>query len=552
MPEINVKHELSIHDALKSDRAYWDTWWQQINEFCLPRRAYITENESTPDGDQFDRVYDTTAMAAVAGLSQMMTSRLTPYSQQWQQWGVAPELEDDEEAVSWMQKMSEICMKYKAQSAFYREIHNVNEDKAGPGTGCLYLGHGSRSKFFDYKYIDLGTYSFTENAEGVADSMWREFKVTGIQAKEMFPEGQFVKTLASAANASQPSDFTKKFTILQVVRPRKDRNENMIDRANMPYEELYICVEDENLIQEGGYETFPFMVTRFQKWGNQHVWGVSPCRKAMPAIHQANFLQEMADELVELQVRPRFKQLASMVGQVDLRAGGRTLGESVQQLDALQEWATQGRPDVAMARIEQKQKDINNLFYAGLWNTDTSQMTRNVTAKEIEHLERRDQLLFSPVLSGFMVDSQPLAKREYQMLMEAGKHPEIPASIKEYMGDTGELPDPVFTTKTELSMAIDRQHAAGTDRMIERLMVISQLDPTLVDEFDLAAAMRATGRSEGMSEDAIRPKDEVIEIKSARAEAQAEAAQLEKMGQVAEAAGKAPEGMVDMAMGGGV
>jgi hypothetical protein len=271
----------------------------------------------------------------------------------------------------------------------------------------------------------------------------------------------------------------------------------------------------------------------------------------MPAIHQANFLQEMADELVELQVRPRFKQLASMIGQVDLRAGGRTLGENAQQLDALQEWATQGRPDVAMARIEQKQQDIRNLFFPSLWK-DTADITRNVTKAEVESLERRDQLLFSPTLTSFMVDSQPLARREYQMLMEAGKHPEIPAKIKEYMLDTKEMPQPFMTTKTELTAAIDRQQASGTDRMLERLIAVHPFSPESWDEFDIPQAMREMGRTEGVNERVIRPKEEVIEIQEARAEAQAQQAQLDQASQMAEAAGKAPESVVDMAMGGGV
>ena len=87
---IDPNKELDIYDSHKADLAWWATWWQQINEFCLPRRAYITEQETTPDGQQWDNVYDSTAMAAVAGLANMMTSRLTPYGSMWQQWQLQP------------------------------------------------------------------------------------------------------------------------------------------------------------------------------------------------------------------------------------------------------------------------------------------------------------------------------------------------------------------------------------------------------------------------------------------------------------------------------
>jgi hypothetical protein len=268
----------------------------------------------------------------------------------------------------------------------------------------------------------------------------------------------------------------------------------------------------------------------------------------MPAIHQANFLQEMADELVELQVRPRFKQLASMIGQVDLRAGGRTLGENAAQLDALQEWGTMGRPDIGQARLEAKQQDIRSLFFHSLWQP-LGETTRDVTATEIDERRRQDELLFSPTLNSYMVDSQPLAKREYQMLMAAGKHPEIPGIIMEYMGDTGQIPDPIMSTKTELTMAIDRQQAGGMDRMFERLLAMYQVDPSVIDEFDLNQAMREIARSEGVSEKVIRSKEDVIKIQEAKSQAAQEQQQLDQVSQVAEAAGKAPPEMVEAATG---
>ncbi|QAA42182.1 hypothetical protein C1I94_11740 [Akkermansia muciniphila] len=69
---------------------------------------------------------------------------------------------------------------------------------------------------------------------------------------------------------------------------------------------------------------FPYLVTRFLKWGSGP-YGLAPGRLVFPAIQQVQFLNRILDTLGEVAAFPRILELANQIGEVDLRAGGRTV-----------------------------------------------------------------------------------------------------------------------------------------------------------------------------------------------------------------------------------
>ena len=92
----------------------------------------------------------------------------------------------------------------------------------------------------------------------------------------------------------------------------------------MPFESVYLSLDDQVIVEEGGYMEFPYLVTRFLKWGSGP-YGLAPGRLVFPAIQQVQFLNRILDTLGEVAAFPRILELANQIGEVDLRAGGRTV-----------------------------------------------------------------------------------------------------------------------------------------------------------------------------------------------------------------------------------
>lgn len=542
---IEAKEELRFHEQQVAAREEWDTWHQRIMELVLPRRAYISQYDNGPGNQFFDGVYDTTAAEGVASLANMMTAQLTPPGTSWMTWRPPAPFKDDEEIADWYALASERVAELVARSNFQGVQHEVNLDVTGPGTGAIFCERGKRS-FFSFRHIELGSFWFIEDGDGQANVFGFEVQMTAAQAMQEYPNGEFGAKFSQAL-ADPQRKHSDKFRIITIIRPREDRNPNAIDAKNKPYASIVLCKEDECVVQEGGYDEFPVAVRRFQKWGGGHQWGVSPTRKAMPAIHQVNFLESMMDELAEVQVNPRILSLAGQVGEIDFRAAGRTLVTArALQLQAPREWLTGGRYDVGKDRTETKREQIKRLFFSSLWG-DLSHDSKQRTATEIEEISRRDRMMFLPVASRFDSDMAPMMSRLFSMaLNEPGFLPPPPEKL---IRETGEIPDPVTAYRSRLFRVMEEEQTAAFDELFLRVSGAAQFEPDVFDDFDTSAALREIARAKGVNEKVIRPREEVDEIRAAKAEAVAKEQALQAAQGAAKAAKDTPPEMREQLTG---
>ena len=73
----------------------------------------------------------------------------------------------------------------------------------------------------------------------------------------------------------------------------------------MPFESVYLSLDDQVIVEEGGYMEFPYLVTRFLKWGSGP-YGLAPGRLVFPAIQQVQFLNRILDTLGEVAAFPPY------------------------------------------------------------------------------------------------------------------------------------------------------------------------------------------------------------------------------------------------------
>jgi hypothetical protein len=63
--ENSLGHRLARRsELLASERGTWDAFWQDLGNYCSPRKASITEYESNPQSDGYAQLYDNTAIQA--------------------------------------------------------------------------------------------------------------------------------------------------------------------------------------------------------------------------------------------------------------------------------------------------------------------------------------------------------------------------------------------------------------------------------------------------------------------------------------------------------
>lgn len=501
--------------ALQSQRLPWESWWDNLREYVLPRRIGETGygKLSSRDGAEFDKISDTTAVEACQKLASGHMSYITPSHELWFQWG-APDDEGGDEAEAWYNKCSEIAFQELAISNFYTEIHECYLDRVGLGTGSMYVGSGADGRLL-FTNIPCGQFSCAENDEGRVDTYCREFTFSLHQAERMFGR----KALGEKANemiASGKDPYGTSLRFLHLVRPRKNRDKRKVSSAHMAYESLYISMDDHCIVEEGGYREFPYLVTRFLKWGGEP-YGLAPGRLVYPAIRQAQFLNRILDTLGEVAAFPRILELANQIGEVDLRAGGRTvITPEAASLHLPREWATQGRYDIGMERLNQKQEEIRRAYYLPmleLWTNNSGTMTATeVTARENERIR-----MFSPSFTLFVSDLYPAMCRIFSLLFRMGRFPKPPRSVLRRTED-GDIVvrEPKVVYQSKLALVLRRLQSEGIDRSLQRLSMMVQASPELVDHVDWDSCFRLASRFDGAPERMLRPIHEVERIRRER------------------------------------
>ncbi len=503
---------LTAYQALCAVRTPWEGWWDSLRHYVLPARLH--GEQEVPDASS--ALGDTTAVEACQKLASGHMSYMTPSHELWFKWS-SPDPAAGDEAESWYNRCSEVANRELALSNFYTELHECFLDRVGLGTGSLFCGttRGGRLLF---RHIPCGQFVCAENDEGAIDTYMREFSYTPHQAACQFGEKSLgPRARALAASARNQHEGCLRF--LHIVRPREKRCRGRQTAKEMAYESIYYSLDDHGVVEEGGYREMPYMVTRFLKWG-EGPYGIAPARLVYPDIRQAQFLNRILDMLGEVAAFPRILELANQAGEVDLRAGGRTLiNPESASLGFPREWATQGRYDVGMDRLRQKQEAINRAFFVPmleLWNERKQQMT----AAEVYARENERVMLFSPSFTLFACDFRPFMERVFAQLFRLGRFPKPPSTvIKTDRHGQAVVAEPHVVYQGRIAMVMRRIQSEGLEHTLIRLKDMAQMEPGLVDHVDLDAAFRMAARLDGVPEKVLRPEHRVKRLRLQREQA---------------------------------
>lgn len=162
--------------------------------------------------------------------------------------------------------------------ASYREVLG---DAAHTSVGIFYIHFNAETMEHEIITYDPACCVWYEDARGVVNKMYRRFEFTADQAVEEFGYENVGERVQKAW--SDDSKANEKFKFIHCVRPRKKRDAGRKDVMNMPYEDVYVSVEDRKIIKEGGQNRFRYIVLVMFKRRDLRT-GYSPAMYALPSM----------------------------------------------------------------------------------------------------------------------------------------------------------------------------------------------------------------------------------------------------------------------------
>ena len=124
----NMKAIVSRFEYLEGQRANWDSHYQELADYMLPRKADIVRKRARGE-KRMELIFDGTALQSVDLLASSLHGMLTSGATPWFHLTLKDdELGRDEEVQAWLEDTSSRMMRAITMSNFETEVHEMYVD----------------------------------------------------------------------------------------------------------------------------------------------------------------------------------------------------------------------------------------------------------------------------------------------------------------------------------------------------------------------------------------------------------------------------------------
>lgn len=526
MTDSRAEEILRRQDALASERANFDTLWQEAAEYVLPRQAVFTRQRS-PGEEQGEQVFDDTAPFALERFAGAIQSVATPPTDRWHTLMLdLPEemLEPGTPTMKWLEAVTARLFRarYAPQANFINQSLEAYMSLGAFGTGALYLeeapGRGLR-----YQARHLKEFYLAEDAVGRIDTVHRAFELTARQAKQRWGE-----MLPGAILRCVDREPDKKFPFVHCVKPGVESD------SNWPLASYYVSVEGKALLSVGGYRTMPYAIGRYVQAPGE-VYGRGPGVQGLRTLRVLNQMivtmmmtaEKVADPPLlthDDDVLQAFMTVPGYINRGGVSSEGRPLVQPLQIGANL---------PVTMEIIQQYREIVNSAFLVTLFQILVEDRTQ-MTATEVLYRQQEKGALLAPAMGRLQSEFLgPLIERELDILAEARQLPEPPAELLQYLPQSEDGGQIVFSAafRPEYDSPFTRmqraQEGVGILRTLESVTPLAQINPAVLDIFDTDEIVKVLAKVNGLPSKVLRNAEDVKETRNVRDQAAKAKALLE-------------------------
>lgn len=511
-------------ELMQGSRGNWESHWQEIAERILPAhsRSFQTQGEQTKGDKRNEYVFDSTAAMGLNKFGSILDSMLTPRNQTWHKLLASiPELMKDRSVVLWFEEVNRLLFKYRyAPNANFSSQNQQNYKALGAfGTGCVFVDELKGAPGLRYRSIHLSEIFIAENHQGIVDKVIRQFMMTARQAMQKWGE-KLPKSIQDTAKKSPEREYT----FLHCVKPRgEDYDKDRVDSKGMPFSSHYVSVEGKVLLEDGGYNTFPYAISRYEQAPGE-AYGRSPAMDVLPAIKTLNEQKKTILKQGHKAVDPVLLLADDGIGNaMNLRPGAMNFGMVNADGRPMVHALPVGNLAVGKDLMDDERFIINDAFLVRIFQilTETPQMT----ATEVLERTREKGILLAPTVGRQQSEYLgPMIDREVDLLSRQNLLPPMPAALVEAGAD--------YRTEYDspLSRAQRAEEASGLMRTVETTLQIVNVtqNPAPLDHFDWDTIIPDISSIQGVPTKWMRDPKVVQSIREGRAAEQERQAQAQE------------------------
>lgn len=491
----------------------WVPAWKDVRDYLLPHRGLFAGEVINDGSNRHGQIVDSTACAAhrvmIGGLKGGLTSSARP----WFRLGIGGDRDLNRYAPvrRWLDEVEKRMFALLKSSNFYSAIDPVYEEESGFGTGCWWIEQDDE-KGVVFVPQTCGTYMISSSrVDGSVDTIFRRVPMTLAAIALKFGKDRLSAALRQMLDKA-PYEY---HDVRHCVRPNTHRKWGEAGVEGKAFESLYWIAGESDFLRVSGYEEFPAPTPRWD--ATVGVYGLGPGRAALGAIKMLQEIEISTLEAIQKGVDPPvLTPSGSFKTRLNRDPGGETEIDQrfIEKVRSLYE----GGLDVsaAMAKAQDVRLRIKEIFFNDLFLMLQGNTPK--TAYEVAQLQNEKLRLLGPVVEQqFYQLLDPTINRVFHIMHRMALLPQWPEEL-----DEEEL------TVEYISLMAQAQKLAAVDAINAHIGFVSQLatlqanagqTPDALDKIDTDAAVDEYADATGAPAKIARSKEEVADIRSARAQA---------------------------------
>lgn len=507
-PEAIIKER----DHYKSERALYETQWQEIMELMVPRKADITVTNA-PGQKRAINLYDNTAMQSAEILAGALHGLLTSPNEKFFGLLTGDEsLDSNDRVMAWLEDSTNRMHNVLNNSNFQTEVHETYLDLVTIGTNVM-------TAFEDDEIVvrfsakPIQNIALRENNKGMVDCVyiWWEWAVRTI-AQEYGED-----KLSDKMKEAMKQDDSQKFEIIQKIYPMYLNGRS--DKLGFKYVSQHILTCEKKELKTGFFREFPVVAPRWSKIAGEK-YGYSPGAKALPEAKTVNMMQETVIIGAQKTIDPPIMAPDDgVIFPLNTYPGGISFYRSIGGVNppTIKPIFNDMRIDYGFQLMDGHRTRIREAFYVDQLQMGTGPQ---MTATEVVQRTQEKMRLLGPMLGRMQSEFlRPLIDRVFDIMLKRGMFLPAPPELR------GRKLDVVYTSP------IAKAQSLGEVRALQQLIAmvgpVGQVQPNVYDNFNFDTYARGAGKSLGVPQKYYNTEDQKNEIREQRAQAQQQAMQAQ-------------------------
>lgn len=422
----DVKQIIKRNDYLQGQKGDWLSYWQDVANFCLPRKAWITTIKYYGEQLKFNFLYDSRAILALKKSASGFHSNLTNPASKWFSFRTLNDKYMQSGNVQrYFKDVDDTQYSIINQSNYNETMLEYYTDDLCFGSTCI-LTEEDHKTHVRYTSVPIEQINIELDERGDLLNIYRNFKYTADQCLIKFGEKNITPEMRDALKDDKGY---QKFEVIHFVGPRDVRDVSKKDNVNMAYRSCWVAKKEAQSLAEGGFTSNPYEFERF--WvHSDDVFGYSPAMDVLASVKLANIqkrtvLRRAMKDSDQATMAPArfwlapFNQNPNAMNYYDA---------TKYKPDAFQTIPTGGQPQLAVEMMQLEQQLIDQGFYLPLFES-LANVTKQMTVPEVQKRVAENLALIGPVVGRMIKGISKSQIRTYEILQRRLLFPPVPKEI---------------------------------------------------------------------------------------------------------------------------